>query len=234
MFLLFLFIICYLIPHLSISFNPCSLITLLVSAIVPGAICTGLLSRWTGSLFFLAYWLQWPSRLFFPLLSLRPCIARLVLEATDWLTVGPIDPQGRAGIDKLSHYAIPPTFHHLLPSFFTYLVFSYSSSLSLSALLNLSLTLFHFQSPPLSHLSAQTSIHPLFQPSLLRPLALSFIDAAEIDAEDNGQWASRGACKGCAGLRALVLTWLRWWEERVKRNQWRVKWGGNVAPGREE
>lgn len=115
---------------------------------------------------FLAYWLQWPSRLFFSLLSLCPCIARLVLEPMDWLTVAPIDPQGRTGIDKLSHNAVPRTFHHLLPSFFTYLVYSYSSSLS--ALLNLSLASFHPQFPP-SPSSFQficPDVYPSFVPSL--------------------------------------------------------------------
>lgn len=138
---------------------------------------------------FLAYWPQWPSRLFFSLSPLCPCVAELVMEPIDWLTVGPIDPQGRTCIDEWSHNAIPPTFHHHLPSLFTYLVFSCFSSLSLhfaqSITHLISSPVPSFPLPFIIYLSRRLSILC----SLLRPLPLSFIDAAEIDAEDNGHWA---------------------------------------------
>lgn len=141
---------------------------------------------------FLAYWLLRPGRLFFSGSPPCPCPAELVMEPIDWSAVGPIDPQGRTAGYWRMVLQCPPS---LPPSSYrsASLPLLYFLS-SLSALLNLSLTSFHLQPPhPLflhfPHSSTRPSTHSSFPPSLLRPLSRSFIDAAEIDAEDNGRRA---------------------------------------------
>lgn len=130
---------------------------------------------------FLPYWLR-PS---FLLLSSRlvsspvPARAELVMEPIDWLAVGPIDPQGHSAAYWRMFLQCPP-LRRLIPLLLYPLC-------SMSSLLNLSLTSFRFSPAHSTFIPAILLAIRLSFPSLTHPSSLSFIDAVQIDAEDNGR-----------------------------------------------
>lgn len=146
---------------------------------------------------------------------------------TDWLSSPSIPKVALLAIDEWSHNALPPSFHHLLPLLFTSRVFSYFSPLYPPCLI---CHPHHFiSSPPFSlhfpHSSVHPSIHSSFPPSLLRPLPLSFIDAAEIDAEDNGHWAHGEPAKAVqVHRRGTDTTWMIGRESKDELMASEVRW----------